>query len=364
MKKIKFKNYEHLDPKIVELYDDLSDENYYKSSTHYDRATGIKSITDEDWENFNPEVKKNKRYVDEWLRDIVKPNKSSQTYKQYKSCIRQFAFWNEKENDGISYAKIKKRGFLRYQNYLLETGMSKKTLELKRNAVSSFCNFLEIYISEEDDSYESFRNFVKGTEIPQGKEKVYEKKPVTIDEFEKVNDILLKSKNYRLYAIWNCLFYTGKRITEVLQLKVDDIKDIPDGKSYILSSPVRGKGKGKIGKILEIRLNKKCIEALKIYLNVRPKNDNPYLFFSGKENHIHQDIVRNEFSTLISTILGRRINPHLLRGSFATYLLNSGISLTTVQQLLSHESVDTTNKFYDLRDKDQLVDKELEELKL
>lgn len=364
MKKVKFRNYEHLDPETVELYDDLSDENYYKSSKHYSRSTGITSITDQDWEDFQPEVKKNKRYIDEWLRDIVKPNKSSQTYKQYKSCIRQFAFWNEKENDGISFAKIKKRGFLRYQNYLLETGMSKKTLELKRNAVSSFCNFLEIYISEEDDSYESFRNFVKGTEIPQGKEKIYEKLPVTVEEFEKVNDILLKSKNYRLYAIWNCLFYTGKRITEVLQLKIEDVKEIPEGKSYILSGEVRSKGRGKAGKIISIRLNSKCLEALKVYLGVRPKNDNPYIFFSGKEKHLNQDVVRNEFSTLISTILGRRINPHLLRGSFATHLLNSGVSLTAVQQLLSHESVDTTSRFYDLRSKEELVDAELENLGL
>lgn len=360
MKRVTIENYNDFGEEFQDLLDDLSDEVYYESSEYYSRSKGIPSITDKDWEEFQPEVKKNKRYADEWLRDVVKPNKSAQTYKQYKSCIRQFIMWNERENEGTSLSRIKKRTFLRYQNFLLETGMSKKTLELKRNAVSSFCNFLEIYISEEDESFETFRNFVKGTEIPQGKEKVYDKKPVTFEEFEKVNNILSKTKNWRLYAIWNCLFYTGKRITEILQLKMTDIKEIPEGKSYIMSGEVRAKGRGLVGKIITIRLTQKCLDALNEYIKERPKNDNPYIFFSGKENFLSQDLVRTEFATLISTILGRRINPHLLRGSFATYLLESGVSLTTVQQLLSHESVETTNKHYDLRNKEELIDSELE----
>lgn len=362
MGRIKMKNYGHLDDKLQEILDDLCDETYYEPIENIKRSKGMKPITDEDWENFKPEVPKNKRYIDEWLRDIVKPNKSSQTYKQYKSCLRQFAFWNEHENDGISFAKIKKRGFIRYQNFLIDTGMGKKTLELKRNAVSSFCNFLEIYISEEDGSYEMFRNFVKGTEIPQGKEKVYDKKPITIKEFEKVNDVLLRTKQYRLYAIWNCLFYTGKRITEILQLKTTDIQDIPKGKTYVLSGEVRGKGKGATGKIMTIRLNKHCIDALKLYMKYRRKTDNIHIFQGKDGGYVNQDAIREEFATIISTILGRRCNPHLLRGSFSSYLLEQGVSLTTVQQLLSHDSVDTTSRFYDLRNKQELVDEELKNL--
>ncbi len=74
------------------------------------------------------------------------------------------------------------------------------------------------------------------------------------------------------------------------------------------------------------------------------------------------DSVREEFQTIISYILQRRCNPHLLRGSFATYLLNNGVSLTTVQHLLQHQNINTTQVFYDLRNKELLVNDELKKL--
>ncbi len=246
---IKLQTYEVEDEYLQDLLDTCADKSFNNPEENNIRSKPIKSISNEDWKEFEPIIKKNKKYIDEWLDTIIKPNKSSQTLKQYKSCLRQFAFWNENENEGVSFARIRKRAFLRYQNYLLDTGMSKKTLELKRNAVSSFCNFLEIYIAEDDPSYEGFKNFVKGTEIPEGKAKVYDKQPVTYDEFVKVCDRLQQLKLYRLYTIWVCLFYTGKRITEILQLKMSDIRDVPQNQSYIESSPIRGKGRGKEGSV-------------------------------------------------------------------------------------------------------------------
>ena len=362
---IKIKSYEVEDEILQELLDNCADGSFEGLEENKIRSKPIKPISDQDWEDFNPEIKKNKRYIDEWLDTIIRPNKSAQTLKQYKSCLRQFAFWNEKENDGVSFSKIRKRAFIRYQNYLLDTGMSKKTLELKRNAVSSFCNFLEIYIAEEDGAYDGFRNFVKGTEIPEGRNKVYDKQPVTYEEFIKVCKRLKQLKTHRLYTIWICLFYTGKRITEILQLKTSDIKDIPEGHSYVESGIIRGKGRGIIGKEYTIRLNKYCIDALKEYMKHRIDNGSEYVFYGETPDvHLDGDTVRVEFSTIISSILGRRCNPHLLRGSFATYLLNNGVSLTTVQQLLKHESVETTSKSYDLRDKESLVNNELKDLNI
>lgn len=362
-RKRKFKKRKEIHIEFDEILCEIDLTNY-RNVENDSRAKGLDDITEEEWKKFEPEVAKNKRYIDEWLRDIVKPNKSEKTYKQYKSCIRQFAFWNEKENDGTSFHKLKKRAFVRYQNYLLSTGMSKATISLKRNAVSSFCNFLEIYISEEDDKYEAFRNFVKGTEIPQAKDKVYNKIPVTFDEFNIVKDKLLDNKKYRLYAIWVLLFYTGKRIEEVLQLKLSDIRDIPEGAKFIMSEEVRAKGHGIQGKRIQIRLNSKTIDAVRVWLPYRKsKNkENPYIFCDNEDKWVNSNVIRNGFTNIISPILNRRINPHLLRGSFATYLLNQGVSLTVVQQLLSHSSVETTANFYDLRRKEDLINQELENI--
>lgn len=362
---LKIKSYEVEDEELQELIDNCSDGWFPNPEENNIRSKAIPPITDKEWEEYEPAIAKNKKYIDEWLETVIKPNKSNQTFKQYKSALRQFAFWNEKENEGVSFAKIRKRTFLKYQNYLLDTGMSKKTLELKRNTVSSFCNFLEIYISEEDPTYDGFKNFVKGTEIPESRNKVYEKNPITYDEFCIVCDKLQQLKMYRLYTIWVCLFYTGKRITEILQLKMSDIKDIPEGRSYIESSAVRGKGRGKEGNVYSIRLNKYCMQALKDYIPHRKDNGSIYVFYGETPDvPLEGDMVRIEFQTIISHILKRRCNPHLLRGSFATYLLNNGISLTTVQNLLKHTDISTTSQFYDLRDKDLLANKELEDLEI
>lgn len=349
---------------INEILEKLKNKEYINTQEMYNRSKPLKPITDKEWKEYIPETKNNKKYIEEWLDLIVKPNKSPQTYQKYKGCIRQFAFWNEEENDGVSFSRLKKRAFMKYQNYLLSTGMSKATLELKRNTVSSFCNFLEVYISEEDPKYETFRNFVKGTEVPQGKEKIYDKQPVSYEEYLKVKTVLLKAKMFRLHAIWVCLFFTGKRIAEILQLKMSDIKSIPKDKTYIESGIVRGKGAGITGKLFTIRLNRECIQALLLYKKYRPKVDNEYIFYGKNSDRLQILTVEREFQTIISTILNRRCNPHLLRGSFATYLLNKGVSLTTVKELLKHSDVSTTSKFYDLRDKDKLIDDELEELGL
>lgn len=116
-------------------------------------------------------------------------------------------------------------------------------------------------------------------------------------------------------------------------------------------------------KIYPIRLNRYCIQALKEYSKNRIDNGSIYVFYGETPDvPLDGDSVREEFQTIISYILQRRVNPHLLRGSFATYLLNNGVSLTTVQQLLQHESVQTTSSFYDLRNKELLINDELKEL--
>lgn len=342
----------------------------YVEKSNESRSKGLESITDEIWNNHKFEVDKNKRYVDEWLRDIIKPNKSEATYKQYKSAIRQFTMWNERENDQQAMYKFKKRAFMRYQNWLAEQGLSKKSIDFKRSVVSSYCNYLEVYISEEDDKYETFKNFVKGTESADAKASVYEKIPVTYEEFVKVNEFLLRQKKYLLHAIWTTLFYTGNRITEVMQLKLEDLKAFNKDAKVNKSQEVRGKGRGKAGKVLHIRLTKECVDAMNLYVkHKRPKEDNgsPYVFFGGSGfgnesgEFVSQDTIRLYFQTIISPILGRRINPHLLRGSFATYLLSKGKSLEVVKELLNHNDISVTNKYYDLRNKSQLVDEEMDD---
>lgn len=324
------------------------------------------NITDSEWESSASINKQNRDYVDEWLDDIIKRSKSEQTYKQYKSALRIFANWIGKH----PFYKIKKRKYIQFQNWLFDEGLSANSIKFKRSAISSFCNFLETYIAEEDLDYETFRNFVKGTEIPSAVEKVYDKQPITYEEFKKIQLKLMIKKKYMLHALITTLFYSGNRITEVLQLRVSDLyttnvvekvsrRKIPEGKQSIASGDIRAKGKGLSGKIVNIRINKDMIRTLCRYCEKYRKDTDSEYIFNGQKDMLSQETVRTYFRTVVSEIVGRRINPHSLRGSFATYLLNKGVDIDIVRQLLNHKNIETTSKFYDLRSKEDTLDKEL-----
>ena len=124
---------------------------------------------------------------------------------------------------------------------------------------------------------------------------------------------------------------------------------------------IRCKGHSQIGKVRKLQFSEEAMEALKKWLEVRGDDDCPYMFVSkahGTDVHQVSETAFNYWcKTLLTKLVGHRVNPHLFRTSRGTNLVvEEGKSIETVQKLLGHESSETTKKHYIIREDDEDAD--------
>ena len=171
--------------------------------------------------------------------------------------------------------------------------------------------------------------------------KFYRKLPnvLTIEEVDKLLDInLVTSFDYRNKAMLELMYSSGLRVSELVSLKLSNV-DLDNG--Y-----VRCFGKGKKERIIPI--GEIALDYLKIYINEHRDSmlkgyytENIFLNNHGK------NITRQGFFLIIKKIalekeIDKNITPHMLRHSFATHLLNNGADLRTIQEMLGHSNISTT----------------------
>ncbi len=139
-------------------------------------------------------------------------------------------------------------------------------------------------------------------------------------------------RNLKHRAILYTLYSAGLRISEVVNLKLSDIR-IDDG--YILIRSAKGK------KDRRTVLSQKLLELLRIYLDeYKPKD---WLFEGQRGEQYSQTSIRVIFERARNDAgILQKCSPHTLRHSFATHLLEHGVSLRYIQTLLGHSSSKTT----------------------
>lgn len=152
----------------------------------------------------------------------------------------------------------------------------------------------------------------------------------------------------RLYCLLEILYASGLRVSELMSLPMSvipqDIKQLSNQQMLF----VKGKG----GRERLVPLGSHAIEALKSYLAIRPhfltgnqKNHQKWLFPSrSKEGYL----TRHRFFQLLkelavqSNVDPEKVSPHVVRHAFATHLLQGGADLLSIQKLLGHADISTT----------------------
>lgn len=150
-----------------------------------------------------------------------------------------------------------------------------------------------------------------------------------------------KNNGYRDRAMLELLYATGMRVTELINLKVEDVN--------LIMGFVRVFGKGNKERI--VPLGETIIEILETYIEtVRPQllkktvTDNLFLNLHGKPLS-RQAIWKMIKQNGVKAEIFKTLTPHTLRHSFATHLLENGADLRAVQEMLGHADISTTQLY-------------------
>lgn len=143
-------------------------------------------------------------------------------------------------------------------------------------------------------------------------------------------------------AILETLYATGCRVSEVANLKMEDL--------YLDSAFCKCFGKGNKQRI--VPLGRPALDALRIYLAeqrprlVRTAQDAPWVFVSRGGKGLTREMIWILVKKYAQRAgLTSQVSPHTLRHSFATHLLSGGADLRTVQELLGHANIQTTQQY-------------------
>jgi integrase/recombinase XerC len=142
-------------------------------------------------------------------------------------------------------------------------------------------------------------------------------------------------------ALLELLYATGLRVSEVVALKVDDLD--------LASRQVRTLGKGRKERI--VPFGRAAGDAVKAWLKERAAlspaaKDAAFVFLNARAGPLTDRSVRRILDrAVLAADVPRRASPHALRHSFATHLLAAGADLRSIQELLGHASLSTTQKY-------------------
>ena len=262
----------------------------------------------------------------------VEKNLSNHTLRAYESDLNQFfGFWDQlpkQDKQQLSPRQIIER----YLVNLFHKKIDKSSIARKFSCFKSFEKFLQ------------GQGIVLKLKLQRPR--LDKKLPVylSVDEVFYLldtisNEKLPTKKPARDKAIFELLYATGIRCSELVAIKFKDLD--------MNSKTIRIKGKGKKERI--VLFGQKAQERLQAYFhNERPRINNPeeHIFLNNRDEALTTRSVQRVFEMFRSFLkFERRITPHKIRHSFATHLLNQGVDLRTVQELLGHKTLASTEKY-------------------
>lgn len=255
---------------------------------------------------------------------LIDKNYSKNTIDAYRNDLEMFNKFVNKSINSIDDNDIKS-----YLKYLKDNKHNERSIARNTSSLRSFYKFLIINKHVKTNPMENITSIKLSKKLPD---------ILTIDEINKILDIKI-TDNYsvRNKAMLELIYAAGLRVSELINLKTYDIDT--------LENIVRTMGKGNKERIIPI--GEYATNALNSYLSIRytflKKEINDYLFLN---NH-GKKMTRQGFFKIIKKLaqdnnIKKDISPHTLRHSFATHMINNGADLRTIQELLGHSDISTT----------------------
>ena len=268
------------------------------------------------------------RFVEKFIRYLdIEKNVSKHTILNYSLDLNDFKnFLNETPLEKVDYLTLRK-----YLAHLKTKQLSNRTIGRRLSCLRRFYRFLFT------------EGLIKNNPaLLIASPKLDKKLPHFLTEEEAVRLIEMPPADTLLglrdRAILELLYSTGMRVSELCSLKVADVETIGD--------TIKVLGKGNKERLLPV--GGPAIRAIEVYLSERrkakkKKDDFTALFINKNNTRLSDRGVRkiiNKYIKIASMQSG--ISPHTFRHSFATHLLNRGADLRSVQELLGHANLVTT----------------------
>lgn len=322
------------------------------------------------------------RLLTEFLEHLeIERNRSQKTVQNYGFYLKRFLEWHggSKKPSSITLEDIRK--YRLWLNRLVDVhgeALKKNTQNYHLIALRSFLKYLlkrdiETLAPEKIELMkmpDREVHFLEGSDL----DRLLEAPLLVTDHRQNVSDNTSRSNPnliaFRDKAIMELLFSAGLRVSELVTLKKEHIN--------LKKNEFTITGKGRKSRV--VFLSEQAREALKIYLNAR-RDLNPYLFVPydkragtqkqsmswdkiqrkkvGSKNATNEDspLTQRSVQRIVEKYakmagITKQVTPHTLRHSYATDLLQNGADIRSVQSMLGHSSITTTQIYTHITDKE------------
>ena len=274
---------------------------------------------------------------------IIDKGITSNTIIAYKKDLNLFNIWCL--NNKINFIEIQKKDINFYIHFLKEKNLNSSSVNRKLSVIKSFYDYLNQI------------GLVNSNELKIiGTQKSQKNLPKLLSEKEILHLIDKSGKIYienpiknimylRTQVILEILYSTGLRISELLNIKINQVANIKD-KLYI-------NGKGNKQRL--VIFNQNALDLLKNWIAIMIKNNknkNSYLFENIDNTNVisRQQIYKDLKKLALKTNTElEKLSPHSVRHSFASHMLNRGADLRSIQKLLGHSDISTTEIYTQVR---------------
>ncbi len=273
-----------------------------------------------------------KEYILNFLEELTYEKKySNYTVSNYNKDLNIFLEYLN-DNDIKNYNDVEYQDIRLFINYLYDLNYCNKTISRIISALRSFFKYLKVHNIIKENPMLLITNPKLDKRLP---------KYLSYEDTEKLLNVFDDSPiGIRDSLILEMLYSTGIRVGEIVKIKLNDVS-ISD-----MSIKVTGKG----NKERIVYFGNRCLDLLNKYLNnsynILNINNLDYLFISNTGKCISDRTIRSivDNASVLAGI-SIKISPHVLRHTFATHMLMDGANLRSVQELLGHENLSTTQVY-------------------
>jgi len=276
---------------------------------------------------------------------------AANTLVAYRNDLRQFYEFLTMPTEGVAKPDVDQEGQIVWPSvnrshivafilYIKEKEYAPATVARKIAAIRSFFHFLQVEKVVMEDPTETLDSPKVGKNLP---------KPITVEEVDLLlaqptKEDMSRPDIMRDAAMMSLLYASGMRVSELVALNVDDVN--------LAAGYVRCFGKQAKERIIPVAPS--VVETVKNYIEqARPKMlhspEEKALFLNIRGTRLTRQgfwLILKEYARKAG--ITKNITPHTLRHSFATHMLNNGADLRTVQELLGHANITTTQVYTQL----------------